>query len=56
VLPEALEKWSVSLFQKLLPRHLDLIYLINFFYLKKLQEAYPGDGEKVSRMSIVEEG
>lgn len=56
MLPEALEKWSVSLFQKLLPRHLDLIFLINFFYIKKLQEAYPGDGEKVSRMSIIEEG
>lgn len=36
VLPEALEKWSVSLFEKLLPRHLDLIYLINHFYIEKL--------------------
>jgi starch phosphorylase len=33
VLPEALEKWSVALFEKLLPRHLELIYLINFLYI-----------------------
>ena len=33
VLPEALEKWSVSLIGKLLPRHLELIYLVNFFFL-----------------------
>lgn len=37
VLPEALEKWSVSLFEKLLPRHLQLIYLINFLYIEKLK-------------------
>jgi len=56
VLPEALEKWSVSLFEKLLPRHLELIYLINHFYIEKLKQKYPGDGEKISRMSIIEEG
>jgi glycogen phosphorylase len=38
VLPEALEKWSVSLFEKLLPRHLDLIYLINHLYIEKLKQ------------------
>lgn len=36
VLPEALEKWSVNLIKKLLPRHMDLIYLVNFYYLEKL--------------------
>lgn len=56
VLPEALEKWSVSLFEKLLPRHLQLIYLINFLYIETLKKRYPGDGEKIGRMSIIEEG
>ena len=56
VLPEALEKWSVNLLGTLLPRHLDLIYLINFFFLEKVKKRYPGDDAKVMRMSIVEEG
>ena len=56
VLPEALEKWSTSLLGRLLPRHLDLIYLVNHFYIEKLRAKYPGDGDKVSRMSLIEEG
>ena len=56
VLPEALEKWSVELIGRLLPRHLELIYLINHIYITKLQQKYPGDGEKVGRMSLIEEG
>lgn len=56
VLPEALEKWAVALFERLLPRHLELIYLINHLYIEKLKQRYPGDGEKISRMSIIEEG
>ena len=56
VLPEALEKWSVELIGRLLPRHLELIYLINSIYIGKLKEKYPGDGEKIGRMSLVEEG
>ena len=47
VLPEALEKWSVDLIGRLLPRHLELIYLINHIYLTKLKQKYPGDGDKV---------
>ena len=46
VLPEALEKWSVELLEKLLPRHLDLIYLINHIYLTKLRQKYAGEEEK----------
>ena len=42
VLPEALEKWSTSLLGRLLPRHLDLIYLINHFYIERLNAKYPG--------------
>jgi starch phosphorylase len=56
VLPEALEKWSTDLINNLLPRHLELIYLINHIYLEKLKSVYPGDNKKVERMSIIEEG
>lgn len=55
-MPEALEKWSVSLIGKLLPRHLELIYLINHFYIERLYKRYPGDNNKIARMSLVEEG
>jgi len=47
VLPEALEKWSVELMGKLLPRHLELIYLINHLYLERLRKQYPGDDGKI---------
>jgi starch phosphorylase len=56
VLPEALEKWSVDLMQNLLPRHMDLIYLINFFHIEDLKRKYPNDIHKLERMSIIEEG
>lgn len=56
VLPEALEKWSVDLIGKLLPRHLELIYLINFFFLEKIKKRYPNDMDKLARMSLIEEG
>ena len=56
MLPEALEKWSVSLIGKLLPRHLDLIYLINFFFLESIRKKFPGDDARISRMSLIEEG
>lgn len=56
VLPEALEKWSVKLIGNLLPRHLDLIYLINYYFLEKVKKRYPGDGNRLARMSIIEEG
>jgi starch phosphorylase len=55
VLPEALEKWSIDLIGKLLPRHLDLIYLINFFFIESLKKKYPGDYERWGRMSLIEE-
>lgn len=56
MLPEALEKWGVGLIGKLLPRHLDLIYLVNFFFLEKIKKKYPGDDDRLSRMSLIEEG
>ena len=56
VLPEALERWSVALIQKLLPRHMELIYEVNHYYLQTIRQKYPNDGDKVSRMSLIEEG
>jgi glycogen phosphorylase len=56
VLPEALERWPVPLLESLLPRHLRIIYDINFQFLKQVEAAYPGDIEKLRRMSLIEEG
>ncbi|HIK56937.1 MAG TPA: glycogen/starch/alpha-glucan phosphorylase [Synechococcales cyanobacterium M55_K2018_004] len=56
LLAEALEKWSVHLFQKLLPRHLELIYEINYHFLDEVQAKYPGDHARLARMSLIEEG
>lgn len=55
VLPEALERWPVSLLQSILPRHLEIIYHINFLFLEKVKAKYPGDLERMKRMSCVEE-
>ncbi|KAH8698450.1 putative glycogen phosphorylase GlpV/Gph1 [Talaromyces proteolyticus] len=55
VLPEALEKWSVPLLQHLLPRHLEIIYDINLFFLQHVEEKFPGDWELLSRVSVIEE-
>ncbi len=56
VLPEALEKWSVSLLGKLLPRHLELIYFVNFLFLEKVRAKFGHNSDKIERMSLVEEG
>ena len=56
VLPEALEKWSCSLIQALLPRHMDLIYLVNHIYIDRLKKKFPRDEKKIMRMSLIEEG
>jgi starch phosphorylase len=56
LLPEALEKWGVDLLERLLPRHLQIIYEINYRFLKQVSWRYPGDGERLRRMSLVEEG
>jgi len=55
VLPEALEKWPVDLFGKVLPRHLQIVYDINHFFLEDVSRRYPGDLGKLERMSIIEE-
>ncbi|MCB9497282.1 MAG: glycogen/starch/alpha-glucan phosphorylase [Fibrobacteria bacterium] len=55
LLPEALERWPVDMFGKLLPRHLQIIYEINFRFLRQVAFRYPGDTERLRRMSIIEE-
>ncbi|NOY16268.1 MAG: glycogen/starch/alpha-glucan phosphorylase [Gammaproteobacteria bacterium] len=56
LLPEALEKWPVALFENLLPRLLQIIYEINAQFLKKIAQQWPGDINRQRRMSIIEEG
>jgi glycogen phosphorylase len=57
LLPEALEKWSVPLFEKVLPRHLQIIYEINRRFLEEVvAKKWPGDHQKQAELSIIEEG
>lgn len=56
LLPEALEKWSVPLFEKVLPRHLQLIYEINRRHLIEVDQQWPGDDERKAALSLIEEG
>lgn len=55
LLPEALERWPVELFGQLLPRHREIIYEINRRFLDMVAERYPGDEEKLRRMSLIDE-
>ncbi|MCU0821714.1 MAG: glycogen/starch/alpha-glucan family phosphorylase, partial [Spirochaetes bacterium] len=55
ILPEALEKWQVSLFERVLPRHILIIYEINRRFLEDVSGIFPGDSERLKRMSIIEE-
>lgn len=55
LLPEALEKWPVGLFRYLLPRLLDIIFEINHRFMKEVSHRFPGDMEKMSRLSIIDE-
>jgi starch phosphorylase len=55
VLPEALEKWSVPLIQHLLPRHLQIIYEINLYFLQTVERQFPDDPEILRDVSIIEE-
>jgi starch phosphorylase len=56
LLPEALEKWSVGLFRKVLPRHLQIIFEANKRFLAEVEKAWPGDLDKVQKLSLIEEG
>lgn len=55
ILPEALEKWSVDLFSSLLPRHLEIIYKINWHFLEEVKKVFGDDYERLRRMSIIDE-
>ncbi len=56
LMPEALEKWSVSLFEYVLPRHLQIIYEVNHRFLAQVASVWPDDHERLRRMSLIEEG
>lgn len=55
LLPEALEKWSLEIFGRLLPRHLEIIYEINQRFLERVRIKYPNNTEKLNRLSLIDE-
>ncbi len=55
LLPEAMEKWPLELFGSLLPRHLEIIYEINYRFLEDVKARFPEDNERLSRMSLIDE-
>jgi starch phosphorylase len=56
LLPEALEMWPVSMFRRLLPRLLDIIYEINARFIAEIGQKWPGDNNRIRRMSLIQEG
>ena len=56
LLPEALEKWPLAWFEEVLPRHLEIIYEINRRLIDEVRTRFPGDEERIQRVSIIEEG
>ena len=56
LLPEALEKWPRYFFEQALPRHLEIIFEINRRFLDGVRRRYPGDEERIARVSLIEEG
>jgi starch phosphorylase len=55
LLPEALEKWPVPLFEALLPRHLEILYEINRRFLDEVRVRFPGEEERAERVSLIDE-
>ena len=55
LLPEALETWPLPLFQRVLPRHLEIIYEINHRFLHQVRERFSGDDARLARMSLIDE-
>ena len=56
VMPEAMEKWPISVVEQMLPRHLQIIYEINRRFLDEVSRVFPNDNNRLRRMSIIEEG
>jgi starch phosphorylase len=55
LLPEALERWPLSMFAEMLPRHLEIIYEINYRFLNQVRQRFPREEERVRRMSLIDE-
>lgn len=55
LLPEALERWPIDLFGRLLPRHLEVIYEINRRFIDDIRIKYPDDSDRIQRMSLIDE-
>ena len=56
LLPEALEKWPARMFEKILPRHLEIIYEINHRFMSEVEKVWPGNNAIKQKLSIIEEG
>jgi starch phosphorylase len=56
LLPEALEMWPVAMFRRLLPRILDIIYEVNARFIVEISQRWPGDNDRIARMSLIREG
>lgn len=55
ILPEALEVWPVDLLSRVLPRHMEIIFEINQWFLEKVAQKYPGDGKIMAELSLIQE-
>ena len=55
LLPEALERWQLGLFARVLPRHMEIVYEINARFLEEVRMAFPGDTERLARLSLIDE-
>jgi len=55
LMPEALETWPVAMIERVLPRHMGIIYRINHEFLEEVRHRYPGDPERLARLSIIDE-
>jgi starch phosphorylase len=55
LLPEALEKWPLEMLGRLLPRHLEIIYAINAYFLDDVRLKFPGDNDRIARLSLIDE-
>jgi starch phosphorylase len=56
LMPEALERWPVEMFDRVLPRHLQILYEINRRFLAQVAARWPGEHQRIDRMSLIEEG
>lgn len=55
ILPEALEKWSVDVIGRILPRHLELIYLVNYYFMEEVKSKFPNENDLLGKLSLIEE-